>query len=278
MKSVKETRKEGFDKFYTRKEIVDDLILIVGNTVGWKWSLVIEPSAGSGNFLSKIPVEEKIGMDIKPEGEDILEKDFFTYKPSMDSDSKILVLGNPPFGKNSSMAIKFFNHAANWASVIAFVIPRTFRRISVQNKLDLNFHLIYDKEIPTSPCAFEPPMMVKCCFQIWMRKETTRKVVSLPTTHPDWEFLPFGDMDAKGQPTPNFDADFALRAYGGKCGEIVEENLHTLRPKSWHWIKSKIDKAVLINRFKSLDYSISKETARQNSIGRADLVSLYENL
>jgi hypothetical protein len=30
-----------------------------------------------------------------------------------------------------------------------------------------------------------------------------------------------------------------------------------------------------MERFKSLDYSLSKNTARQNSIGRGELVKLY---
>jgi hypothetical protein len=118
-------------------------------------------------------------------------------------------------------------------------------------------------------------MMAKCCFQIWEKKEIKRNVVKLSTTHNDWEFLGFGPKDTKGQPTPPKGADFAMRAYGGKCGEIVETGLETLRPKSWHWIKSKINKNTLIERFKALDYTLSLDTARQNSIGRGELVRLY---
>jgi len=81
-----------------------------------------------------------------------------------------LVIGNPPFGRVSSLAIKFFNYSATWANVIAFIIPRTFRKISVQNKLDNMFHLVYDEEISNNPCCFSPQMMVKCCFQIWEKK------------------------------------------------------------------------------------------------------------
>jgi hypothetical protein len=67
-----------------------------------------------------------------------------------------------------------------------------------------------------------------------------------------------------------------LRAYGGKCGEIVTQNLDILRPKSWHFIKSNILKDELISRFKALDFSISEDTARQNSLGRNELVKLYD--
>jgi hypothetical protein len=117
--------------------------------------------------------------------------------------------------------------------------------------------------------------MVKCCFQIWEKRQTKRALVDLPTKHADWEFLAFGPLDEKGQPTPPTGAEFAMRAYGGKIGEICADGLSELRPKSWHWFKSNIDTAELIHRFKKLDYSNSLNTARQNSMGRGELVSLY---
>jgi hypothetical protein len=269
-----QVRKAGLDKFYTIPTISTECIETIGSLYDWNtWDLVIEPSAGNGSFLSQIPTSKKIGLDIDPEHPDIIKKDFFDYIPPVVPN--ILVIGNPPFGKISSLAVKFFNHSAEWCSVIAFIVPRTFRRISVQNRLNLNFHLIHDDDIPTDPCSFSPPMQVKCCFQIWEKQDQGRDIIKLNTEHPDWEFLSHGPPDSKGQPTPPIGADFAILAYGGKCGRIVTDDLHTLRPKSWHWIKSNINLAELIERFSSLDYSLSKDTARQNSIGRGELVWLY---
>jgi hypothetical protein len=277
-KTANNIRQEGLDKFYTKPIIVDKCINTINNKYEWNsFDLIIEPSAGCGNFYKKIPSDNKIGLDIAPEDNNIIKIDFFEYFPN-NTFKNILVLGNPPFGKNCSLAIKFFNHAALFANVIAFIIPRTFRRISIQNKLNFNFHLIFDEEIPITPCAFEPKMMAKCCFQIWQKKIIKRTKITLITKHNDWDFLALGEKDIKGQPTPPENADFAIRAYGGKCGEIQTNNLHTLRPKSWHWIKSNINKDILINRFNKLDYSNSINTARQNSIGRGDLVTLYVNL
>lgn len=263
------------DKFYTVPSVVEKSLTTLTSHYPWEnWRLVIEPSAGNGSFLHKIPTANKIGLDISPEHNDIIQQDFLTYFPPR-GHGKILVVGNPPFGRVSSLAIKFFNHAAKWADVIAFIVPRTFRRVSVQNKLNRNFHLIKDEEIPIKPCAFHPIMMAKCCFQIWEKKKIKRCVIEFPGSCQDWEFLPFGPKDVKGQPTPPKGAHFAIRAYGAKCGEIVETELEQLRPKSWHWIKSNIDKDILIRHFKSLDYSISLDTARQNSIGKGELVYLY---
>jgi hypothetical protein len=149
-----------------------------------------------GSFLNQIPSDNKIGIDILPEQPNIIQQDFFDYSPPSNK-TNILVIGNPPFGRVSSLAIKFFNHSAKWANVIAFITPITFRKISLQNKLDNMFHLVYDEEIPNDPCCFSPQMMVKCCFQIWERKEWKRPFINLPTTHTDWEFLKLGP---NGQP------------------------------------------------------------------------------
>lgn len=277
MGETAEVRKNGLDKFYTNPLISEKCLLTIGTHYNWSnWDLVIEPSAGNGSFLSKIPTDKRIGIDISPEHPDIVKKDFFTYTP-LPHLQNILVIGNPPFGRSCSLAIKFFNHASKWANVIAFIIPRTFRRVSIRNKLNVYFHLVYDEEIPMEQSSFNPPVMVKCCFQIWEKKEIKRPIIELPKVHNDWDFLSFGPNDENGQPTPPENADFAVRAYGGKCGEIVNINLSSLRPKSWHWIKSKIDKNILMERFKLLDYSISLDTSRQNSIGRGEFVKLYED-
>jgi hypothetical protein len=274
-KETHKVRKEGLDKFYTlpecSKKCIDKTCELYDIA---RWDLIVEPSAGNGSFFNQIQSDKKIGIDLLPDDENIIKQDFFDYYPPPNKED-ILVIGNPPFGRVSSLAIKFFNHSAKWASVIAFIIPRTFRKISVQNRLDDRFHLVYDEEIPNKPCCFTPEMSVKCCFQIWEKKENKRDLIELPKTHNDWQFLKLGKRDSTGQPTPPLNADFALRAYGGKIGDIKTEGLNELRPKSWHWFKSIIDKKLLIDRLMQLDYSNSVNTARQNSMGRSELVALY---
>ena len=85
-----------------------------------------------------------------------------------------------------------------------------------------------------------------------------------------------GPKDKDNQPTPPESSDFAIKAYGGACGVIKDTDLQTLRPKSWHWIKSVIDVKLLMTRFESLDYSMSKDTVRQDSLGQQELIHLYK--
>lgn len=264
------------DQFYTKDEIAKNLYekLKENNINIDNYEYIMEPSAGKGAFYKLLPNDKRIGIDLEPKYDGILKMDFFEYEPI--DEKKYIIIGNPPFGRVSSIAIKFFNKAANFASVIAFIVPRTFKRVSVQNKLSLNFKLIYNEDLSIKPCCFEPKMTAKCCFQIWVKDENNkREIVKLPLKHTDFEFLKLGPKDKRDQPTPPKNADFVMKAYGSNCGEIITEKIQNLRPKSWHWIKSNIDVEILIKRFNSLDYSISKDTVRQDSIGQKEVIYLY---
>lgn len=262
------------DQFYTNKDVAIECYEELNKMVNIdEYDIHLEPSAGDGSFFNIMDKEKREGIDISPKNKNIKTMDFFDYKPI--KNKKYIIIGNPPFGKVCSLAVKFFNKSAEFADCIAFIIPRTFKRVSIQNKLNLNFELIYNKDLPVN-CCFTPMMSAKCCFQIWKRTENKRPIVIYDKTHEDFEFIKHGPKDENNQPTPPKNADFAIKAYGCNCGEIVEENLNKLRPKSWHWIKSNINKNVLKKRFNQLDYSISKDTVRQDSIGQQEVIHIYK--
>ena len=105
------------DKFYTKPHVAKECL----NFLYDRFSIIktmtfIEPSAGNGSFSSLI--ENCIALDIKPEAPNIKEQDFFTFTPEP---GDYVTFGNPPFGKRSKMAIDFFNHAATYSKIIAFI-------------------------------------------------------------------------------------------------------------------------------------------------------------
>ena len=266
----KRVHKDTKDRYYTDPDEAKRFVDMVDRRYGMEnFSLCIEPSAGSGSFSQHLPSDNSVFYDISPAIDGIIEQDYFTV--SYDPDN-ILVIGNPPFGRVSSTAIRFFNHSANFAEVIAFIIPQTFHRVSVQNKLDLNFRMVYNEDI--DGCIFTPEMLAKCSFQIWERFQEPRQKIVLKTIHPDWNFLSLGSEDENKQPTTPENPSFAIGAYGVKVGRIVESGFDKLRPKSWHWIRTDY-KDELIERFSGLDYSIAEKTVRQPSLGRGELVQLY---
>lgn len=253
----------ALDQFYTKPEIAKKCCDLMDFN---QYSSILEPSAGTGVFLDFLPPEKTKGIDLDPKRDDIEQCDYFKYKGT-----ESLVIGNPPFGRVSSMAIKFFNYSATFADTIAFIIPRTFRRVSIQNKLSLDFHLVKDIEIPIG--SFEPlSMKAKCCFQVWERRDKPREKIELEMTHPDFEVVSYVTVDGKVAAPSNI--DFAVRAYGGNIGQ-VSLDIDELAPKSWHFIRSPIAED-LIDRFEKLDYyPLASWTARQDSIGKGDLIYLY---
>ena len=265
----------SLDQFYTTSECAKKYYDIFLSHVNIdEYDIILEPSAGTGSFYKLLPQSRRVGIDLEPKYEGIEKKNFFDYEPI--KNKSYIVIGNPPFGKISSVAVDFFNKSAEFADIIAFILPRTFKRVSIQNQLNLNFHLVYNDDIPLKPCCFTPKMSAKCVFQIWKKTNIPRKPIQYDKTHKDFTFVKLGPKDNKNQPTPPTTADFALKAYGSHCGEIVETNLNKLRPKSWHWIKSNIDVDILKKRFAKLDYSMSMDTVRQDSIGQHELIFLYK--
>lgn len=265
----------SLDKFYTNENISKKCINILEKYIDFNnYDYILEPSAGNGSFYKFLPSYKTLGIDLEPKFDGIKKMDYFDFIPL--KNKKYIVIGNPPFGKNSSLAVKFFNKSSNFADFIAFIVPRTFKRVSIQNQLDLNFKLLYNEDLPLKPCCFTPKMNAKCCFQIWKKDEIPRELIKYDKTHPDFDFLKLGPKDSKNQPTPPLNADFVMKAYGSNCGELKCQDLNNLRPKSWHWIKSNIDNEELKKRFNSLDYSISKDTVRQDSIGQQEVIYLYK--
>ena len=274
VKVARDRASTSFDQFYTKDSVAKQCYETLLHHINMDdYDIVLEPSAGKGAFFKLFPIDKRVGLDIDPKCEGVATLNYFDFSPR--AQKTYIVVGNPPFGRISSLAVKFFNHST-FAKIIAFIIPRTFKRVSIQNQLSLHFHLLYTEDLPLNPCCFEPKMSAKCCFQIWKREQVPRTRVLYDKSHKDFSFQPLGPKDRNRQPTPPTTADFALKAYGSHCGEILETDLERLRPKSWHWIKANIDLDTLKDRFQTLDYSMSKDTVRQDSIGQKELIYLYQ--
>jgi hypothetical protein len=255
-----------FDQFFTHPDTAQQCLDLLDLQ---SFDLCIEPSAGTGSFYNLLPTESRFGVELDPRLADGISCGSW-YDHTWDK-GNILVVGNPPFGTQNQEAIRFFNHAAKFAECIAFIIPRTWKRPSIQNSLDLNFHLTHSHDL-TNAFYGEKITSAKCCFQIWTRKASPRKKVKLPITHPDWQFLKYETKD--GDLHPPADADFVVLAYGSNPGQMSDD-LYRWRPKSVHFIKANIDCDELKQRFAALDYSIANDSARQSSLGKGALVTLY---
>ena len=207
--------KSPLDQFYTKPAIVDRVLSMVDCSA---YDMVIEPSAGAGDFFKRLPPKTRLGIDLQPAAPGIKEKDFLKFEPSITG--SILTIGNPPFGKNSSRAVKFFNHAASFSDRIAFIVPRTFRKPTIINRLNSNFHLIKQELLP--PDAFYTPTeesySVPTVFQVWQCRKEPRMRVKSYDFHPDFDFLgtdcySFTDVEVTIACAPAFYGDNTQEIY-----------------------------------------------------------------
>lgn len=160
-----------FDKFYTNDDIADECFTdALAMTEYNGCTPLVEPSAGGGAFLRafrKHGFDKFDAYDIAPESDGILKQDFLKLIRGYDGS---LCVGNPPFGHRSKLAIEFFNKCTEFSDAIAFVIPVTFDKWSVQSKLDGGFKLISSKRLPDE--SFNEngkTYSIRCLFQIWVR-------------------------------------------------------------------------------------------------------------
>lgn len=185
---------ERLDQFYTNRQVSKRIVDSVKKHFD-DFDIILEPSAGDGSFFQFLPVSKRLGIDLDPKSQNIEKKDFFHFLP--EKNKSYFTIGNPPFGKNSSLAVNFFNHAATFSQYIAFIVPRTFRKDSIQNKLDLKFHLISEELLPQNSfyTSSKEKYDVPTVFQIWKKSNTLRDKKQILKNHPDFTFLGSDDRE-----------------------------------------------------------------------------------
>jgi hypothetical protein len=209
----------GNDAYFTNPAIASEYVATIARlTAHREFSQAIEPSAGNGAFLSPMsdwfaPVK---GFDLMPKAKGIIKSDWFNVTVPKRS----IVIGNPPFGFAASLAIRFFNHAATGADVIAFVVPRSFQKESVHRKLNPSFHLIHEELCPQDTFLVDgAPYNVPCVFQIWERGETLRKIEPVAQGNPFFSFVAKADVKR---------GDFCIRRVGGRAGQVLDGTDHAI--------------------------------------------------
>ena len=262
---------------------------------------VMEPSAGGGAFLEPhddvvsfdLSPDEKAGRTLHPdqvgfntEDRGSLDPDFLRIVREEAGDGRnILTIGNPPFGKRSALAVQFVNEYLDVGGVVAFVIPITFRKWSVQKRIRKDARLIANWSVPQT--AFHlpdgSPYKIRCVFQVWSirpeerRHSDLRLTASPPTKHPDFQMKRWngaGDRDA----TFGWDFDFAVRCQGHV--NYHEQFEAGFRPadKS-HYMMFKANDPAILARLRGMDFEeVSNVQMITPGFGMADVVEEYWHL
>ena len=262
------------DKFYTKSEVVSLCIDHLKQLININSKdLIIEPSAGDGSFTKKL---KKLGCnvystDIVPENDlEVMYGDFFNVRtlllPNMNKvEGEIHFVGNPPFGRQSSLAKKFIKECYEYDKCrsISFILPKSFKKDSMQICFNHKFHL--EKQIDLQKNSFQlngDDHDVPCVFQIWVKKNEDREV-KIPE-EPNgfhWVKKPIVeeiDKNEKGKPIKinifEEPVDFGiLRAGGGdKCGRLSEEYEDGVKCYEQGWLFIKLDEKYDKEKFKEM--------------------------
>jgi len=240
------------DKFFTKEEVVEKILQEIDIT---KYKTIIEPSAGSGAFSKKIPC---IAYDIDPEAEGIIKHDFLTVE--INEEKPILVIGNPPFGRNNNMALAFINHAAKFADTIAFILPKSFKKDSLYYKIPLNFWRV--KQIDLDDNSFTlngKEFNVPCVFQIYEKKEIEReKPIKIKPR--------FFDFVSKE------DANVSIRRVGVYAGKAF---LNTDKSEQSHYFIKAEEPEKIIKIINSIKWKYNN-TVGPRSISKPELIFAIE--
>jgi len=216
------------DQFYTKRQVAESCVKGVLETLPWASSAQwIEPSAGTGAFLG-IYGGETIALDLEPKAAGVVAQDFLKWTSShFVAPSKRIFFGNPPFGRQGSIAKKFLRHACQQgADALAFILPRSFMKPSMYGCIPPSFHLVKQVELPKN--SFEvnkEPYDVPCVFQIWEKRTVKREAGE--------KEQPDGFVYVKPEAY-----DLAFRRVGGDAGKtFLRAELEAPSSQSHHFLK-----------------------------------------
>lgn len=170
-------RVTGSEQYYTPASTADQLVDVVGGLLSvdsinpWQHHF-IEPAGGTGAFVSALQrrgVSKIHAVDIEPHHPLVNQGDFLAWHPEVQG---AVTISNPPFGRNNKLSVRFFNHAADFSQLIAFVVPRSWRKWSVINRLDPRFELVSDTDLQVSYVDLDGrPLSIhnhlRTAFQVW---------------------------------------------------------------------------------------------------------------
>ena len=258
-------RKTG-DAFYTKPDLALTLIKKLKNLYDIDdFDFVVEPSAGKGSFSDyfkehKFPIT---AFNINPQQKYIKKRNFLKIDINPYLNKKVLVIGNPPFGRQSTLAKQFIVKSSEFATVIAFILPKSFKKNSFKQIFPPNFHLMKSYQIPKkSFCIENEEYDVPCVFQIWEKKDFDRKKIKKEYS----KYFSFTSKD--NSPT------LAIRRIGFYAGKLDNKNIDDLSEQSHYFIKlkNKISKKNFIKQYNNTIKFVFDNTVGPRSISKPEVI------
>ena len=219
------------DQFYTNESVakacIQRVLVALPGACEYLW---VEPSAGNGSFLHNVPSSfRKVGMDLEPNAPDISQQDYLKWIPPSNA-TNVVVFGNPPFGRQSSLAKAFIAKSCKFAQIIAFILPKSFTKPSMFNAFATTFHLVESTELDRDSFVINGSKYdVPCVFQIWKKKNFDRAI--------DTKISPSGFEYVKSTEA----CHIAFRRVGGLAGRCYKTDDTLFSAQSHYFIRLNAD-------------------------------------
>jgi predicted RNA methylase len=290
--SKKKARREiDLEQYFTQPTLADRLLKKTVEVLNLdiKKDMFIEPSAGDGSFSDKIielEIQNYKFYDIEPMKEGIIKQDFFLLNEEF-KDS--VFIGNPPFGYKGKLAIEFINHSFKLgAKYVAFILPVTFSRFSVQRHINKNASLIYQEELKDESIykniKNKKDYDIKTVFQIWeinSFREDNRSS-KLRTLHPDFSVHMYNlDKERKSIKWFNESWDFCIhrQGYYDYSLRFFPKDFKNLDLEKYQYMIFKANNKKVLKRLLKMDYvKLSKKNLIRPGISVTDIVEEYYKL
>jgi predicted RNA methylase len=263
-------KRNTIDKYYTNDSVVDLCINKIKEclVIDPSEHLIIEPSAGNGSFIKGIRTLSNhcLFYDLEPENPDIIKQDYLEYN-IVDKYDNIHVIGNPPFGRQSSLAIKFIKKSCEFCNSISFILPLSFKKESLKRHFPLQFHLIYEYDLPKDAFLVNnAPYDVPCVFQIWEKKSHKRIVIEkLKPNH--YTFVKKID-----------NPDISFRRVGVNAG-MINVSYQDKSEQSHYFIKfSNSFSEKMLEELKTIQYPGRDHTVGPKSISKQEVIKQFNPL
>ena len=264
-------KRDTIDKFYTNLNIASQCIRWFNENINIKnTDVIIEPSAGNGSFIDGLRniSSNCLFYDIEPEHTDIMRQDFLEYSTSningFGPNTKIHVVGNPPFGRQATLAIQFIKKSCSFAHSISFILPKSFKKDSMRNKIPREFHLVFESDLPEKSFSVDgDDVNVPCVFQIWEKRDELREK---PTVEKPigFEFV-----------TKQHPHDISFRRVGVNAG-VVDTETDNKSPQSHYFIRFTNDSNLNDNveRVRNLQYE-TNNTVGPRPISKTEVLHAF---
>lgn len=267
-------KRDTIDKYYTKESIANVCIDYIRQYlyIDADKDLIIEPSAGNGSFITGIKTltSNHIFFDLEPQHSEIIQQDYLLYNGNDGKSKKnrVHVIGNPPFGRQSSMAIKFIKKSCEFCDSISFILPKSFKKDSLRKVFPLNLHLLFEIDIPEKSFIVNGiEHDVPCVFQIWEKKPYDRPPIN--------QLEPQHFMFVTKSQSPHI----AVRRVGVYAGNICDKDIEKCSETSHYFIRFLNNMSILDNiaRLSNVTYDVDN-TVGPKSISKQELISRFNPL